>query len=150
VPLFPNPPYRSDITNIKSIIINSLHENTSYLNLDYAFFTSQAKGTYTAAGHFSPRRTVSRDRKSIWHEAVRRLLKQMRQEAELSQKELAARMGRPQTFISDVEIGEHRVSVPEFLEYCDALEMDPRSAIARVYRANLKPRKLKLTPRKSD
>ena len=92
---------------------------------------------------------MSRDRKSIWHEALRRLLKQKRQEAELSQSELAARLGRPQTFVSDCEIGEHRVSVPEFLEYCDALEMDPRSAIARVHRAKapLKPVKVKLRPR---
>jgi transcriptional regulator with XRE-family HTH domain len=68
------------------------------------------------------------------HEALRRFLKERRQRLELSQKQLAERMGKTQSFISDVEQGEKRVSVLEFLEFAGALEFDPRSAIQRLWR----------------
>ena len=71
--------------------------------------------------------------KSPRHDAVRRYLKMKRVEAELSQGELAARMGRRQQWISDIESGQHRVSVVEFLEFADALGFDVRSAIRRLH-----------------
>lgn len=78
---------------------------------------------------------MSRDIKSPRHDAVRRFLKERRQRAELSQAELAARMGRPQAFVSAIETGQHRVSVVEFCEFADALGFDVRSAIRRIHEA---------------
>jgi transcriptional regulator with XRE-family HTH domain len=49
------------------------------------------------------------------HEALRKLLKEKRQRAELTQVELAERIGRAQSFMSAIEPGRHRVSVVEFL-----------------------------------
>jgi hypothetical protein len=43
-------------------------------------------------------------------------------------------MGRSQQWLSDVEKGQHRVSVVEFLEFAEALGFDPRSAIGRIAR----------------
>jgi transcriptional regulator with XRE-family HTH domain len=68
------------------------------------------------------------------HDALRRFLKQRRLAAELTQGQLSSRMGKTQSFISDVEQGEKRVSVIEFLEFAEALGFDPRSAIQRLYR----------------
>lgn len=70
--------------------------------------------------------------KSPRHDAVRRFLRTKRREADLSQAELAARMGRRQQWLSKVESGQHRVSVVEFLEFADALGFDERSAIRRL------------------
>ena len=42
--------------------------------------------------------------------------------------------GRSQQWISDVEKGQHRVSVVEFLEFAEALGFDPRSPIGRIAR----------------
>jgi transcriptional regulator with XRE-family HTH domain len=72
--------------------------------------------------------------KSGRHEALRRLLKERRQRAELTQHELAARMGRYKSFITAVETGQHRVTVVEFLGFAEALEFDVCAAIRRVAR----------------
>ena len=66
------------------------------------------------------------------HEALRRLLKEKRQQAEMTQQQVAAKIGRHQSFVSAVEKGQHRVSVVEFLDFADAIGFDPRSAIRRV------------------
>jgi transcriptional regulator with XRE-family HTH domain len=72
------------------------------------------------------------------HEAVRQFLRMKRLEAELSQGGLAERMGRKQQWISDVESGEHRVTVVEFCEFAEALHFDIRSAIRRIYETKAK------------
>ena len=68
------------------------------------------------------------------HEAVRQLLKERRQRAELSQREVAERLGRTASWMSDVEKGQHRVTVVEFLDFAEALGFDAPSALRRVAR----------------
>lgn len=46
------------------------------------------------------------------------LLRHLRQKAGLSQKELAARLGRPQSFISKYESGERRLEILELRQIC--------------------------------
>jgi len=66
------------------------------------------------------------------HEELRRLLKERRQRAGLTQKEVAARLGRPQRFIPQIETGSHRVTVVELLELAEAIGFDARAAVARL------------------
>jgi predicted transcriptional regulator len=68
------------------------------------------------------------------HEALRRFLKLQRQGAEITQHQLAERMGQYRSFVSAVETGQHRVTVVEFLDWADALDFDPCEAIRRVRR----------------
>jgi len=75
---------------------------------------------------------MSRTINSPRHEALRRLLKERRQRAEMTQQQVAAKIGRHQSFVSAVEKGQHRVSVVEFLDLADAIGFDPRAAIRRV------------------
>lgn len=51
---------------------------------------------------------------------LRRLLRDVRQEAGLRQTELAARLGRPQSYVSKYEAGERRLDLLELREICDA------------------------------
>jgi transcriptional regulator with XRE-family HTH domain len=66
------------------------------------------------------------------HEILRRLLKERRERANLSQQDVAHRIGRGQTFISAVERGQHRVSVLEFLDFAEAIGFDAAAALRRV------------------
>lgn len=66
------------------------------------------------------------------HEALRKFLKLERQKAELTQTALAERLGWPQTTISDIEIGDKRVTAIELIELGEALGFNPRDAIDRI------------------
>jgi len=46
------------------------------------------------------------------------LLRAVRIQAKLSQKELSDRLGRTQTFVSDVEIGRRRLDALQLYEWC--------------------------------
>lgn len=59
------------------------------------------------------------------YRALRHFLKQARKLAGLSQQQLAARVGQPQSFVSKYERGERRIDVVECFEVARALGMDP-------------------------
>jgi transcriptional regulator with XRE-family HTH domain len=69
------------------------------------------------------------------HEELRRLLKERRQRAGLTQRQVATKVGRPQRFISQIETGSHRVTVVELLELAAAIGFDPMAALRRVAKA---------------
>jgi transcriptional regulator with XRE-family HTH domain len=52
--------------------------------------------------------------------ALLQSLRQIRHEAELTQEDLAERLGRPQSFVSKYETGERRLDVLELYEVCTA------------------------------
>jgi transcriptional regulator with XRE-family HTH domain len=54
----------------------------------------------------------------------RELLVEARETADLTQAELAERLGRPQSYVSKFERGERRLDVVEFLEIAKALRID--------------------------
>jgi DNA-binding XRE family transcriptional regulator len=49
--------------------------------------------------------------------------------AGLTQRELAKRLRRPQSFVAKYEGGERRVDVVEFIEICKAIEADPNKLL---------------------
>ncbi|WP_211607979.1 helix-turn-helix domain-containing protein [Paraburkholderia nemoris] len=50
----------------------------------------------------------------------------------LSQAELASRLGRPQSYIAKIEIGERRIDVVEFLELARTLGVSPASVLENL------------------
>lgn len=66
------------------------------------------------------------------YETFLRLLRSARSEAGLTQRQLAARLQRPQSFVSKVESGERRCDVVEFREICHALGADPVQFMAAL------------------
>jgi hypothetical protein len=48
-----------------------------------------------------------------------------RKEAGMTQEQLAEKLGRPQSFVAKVEIGERRLDVVEFVEMAKAMKVDP-------------------------
>ena len=55
---------------------------------------------------------------------LRQRLRAAREEAGITQQDLAARLDKPQSFVSKYETGERRLDVIEFVDVCQALEVD--------------------------
>jgi len=73
--------------------------------------------------------------RSVFSPAYAILLEELiaaRKTAKLTQGELAARLGRPQPFMSYVERGERRVDVIEFCAIAHAIGCKPEALFARV------------------
>jgi ribosome-binding protein aMBF1 (putative translation factor) len=66
------------------------------------------------------------------HEALRALLVERRKIAGLRQVDLAKRLGRSQSYVSNIEIGQKRIALIELIEWAEAVGFDPEEAIAEV------------------
>jgi transcriptional regulator with XRE-family HTH domain len=59
------------------------------------------------------------------YDRLRELLTEAREKAGITQVELGAKLGRPQTFVSKIERGVRRMDLIEFLEIARAIGIDP-------------------------
>lgn len=59
------------------------------------------------------------------HQEFIAFLASVRKAADITQVELAERLGKPQSFVSKVERGERRLDVIEFCHVAEALGRDP-------------------------
>ena len=74
-------------------------------------------------------------KKSIFtsrYQRLKKLLIEARKDAGLTQVDLAAKLDRPQSFVSKYERGERRLDIVEFLEVADALRIDPAEFIEKL------------------
>lgn len=65
--------------------------------------------------------------------ALRMELKTIRENADLRQLDLAARLGVPQSFVSKYEIGERRLTFVEVLLICKVCGHDPSALVEKVF-----------------
>lgn len=75
---------------------------------------------------------MSRVLHSKTYVALRRMLADARREAALTQVDLAAKLDRPQSFVSKYENGERHLDVVEFIEVCAALGVRPGQILDSV------------------
>ena len=61
------------------------------------------------------------------------LLKDLRQQSGLTQKELCGRLSQEITYVSKVERGTRRIDAIELLDYLAALELDPPKVIKEFW-----------------
>lgn len=66
------------------------------------------------------------------HRHLVAVLVEARQAAGLTQAELAARIGKDQSFVSIIERGQRRVDVLEFVALARSMEADPSQLFERV------------------
>jgi transcriptional regulator with XRE-family HTH domain len=66
------------------------------------------------------------------HEALRAFLVERRKIAGLRQIDLAKRLGRAQSYISNIEIGQKRIALIELIEWAEAIGFDPEDAITEI------------------
>jgi transcriptional regulator with XRE-family HTH domain len=63
---------------------------------------------------------------------LRDVLITARRGAGWSQQKLAAKLGRAQTFVSKIELGERRLDLIELMVWADALDVDAREVVERL------------------
>lgn len=70
------------------------------------------------------------------YELFQKALADARQEKRLTQSDVAARLRKPQSFVSKYESGERRLDVVEFLEVCDAISVNPSMILKKINSAH--------------
>ncbi len=66
------------------------------------------------------------------HQTLIQILVEARQRAGMTQRDLAARIKRPHSFVGRMEAGERRVDVIEFIEIARVLGADPKGLFGRL------------------
>lgn len=72
--------------------------------------------------------------------ALRAELRGLREQAGLSQRELAARLEVPHSWVAKVEVGERRIDCVEFCWFVTACGFDPTTAAGGLFRRFAKKR----------
>lgn len=75
--------------------------------------------------------------RSAEHRALRGLLVAARRKAQLTQVDVAKRLGKPQSFVAKYEGGERRLDVIEFLAVTKAIGADARAIIGGLLKKPL-------------
>jgi len=66
------------------------------------------------------------------YRAVPVLLREMRECAGLTQRQVGAKLRRPQSWVYNCETANRRVDITEFLAWCRACNSDPLAAVSRL------------------
>lgn len=66
------------------------------------------------------------------YDRLRQMLISARTERELTQVDIAERLGKPQSFVSKYERGERRLDVVEFIEVARAIGADPQELLSEL------------------
>lgn len=80
------------------------------------------------------------------YKLFRQRLVQARQNAQITQTQLADLLGKPQSYISKYENGERRLDVIEFLDVCNALSVEATSILATLNKQETVLSKWEITP----
>ncbi|MDE2422290.1 MAG: helix-turn-helix transcriptional regulator [Gammaproteobacteria bacterium] len=70
--------------------------------------------------------------------ALRCWLKAKREERGLSMRALGERFDKPHTFIQNVENGDRRLDVVEYVWYCHELQIEPQEGLALIEQSMIK------------
>ena len=66
---------------------------------------------------------------------IREALKQVREKAGLTQRDLCKLLGKEHTFISKCELGERRIDIAEFFWICKACNVSPKKEADKLMKA---------------
>jgi len=67
--------------------------------------------------------------RSPLHEALRRFVIERRKKAKLRQVDVAKRLDRYQSYVTNIETGQRRIDVVELIHLAEAIGFDPKDAI---------------------
>ena len=77
---------------------------------------------------------LARTRRSKRYKALIGLLVARREASGMTQSDLAARLGKSQSFVARLESGQRRITVVEFLTLAKILRFDPYKVISTLER----------------
>ena len=65
----------------------------------------------------------------VEHELLAKALKSLRERAGMTQRELAKKVGKPQSFVAKIELSMQPIYVWELFDWCDAVGTTPASVL---------------------
>lgn len=74
--------------------------------------------------------------KTIYQESYQAFIKQLvlaRKASGLTQMQVAEKLSKPQSYIAKVEAADRKLDVMEFVELCQAINVDPTTLIKLLY-----------------
>jgi transcriptional regulator with XRE-family HTH domain len=77
---------------------------------------------------------LSKQLRTVRHRRVMAALVEARTRADVTQRELARRLGRAHSYVSRIEKGDRRLDVPEFIQWCEVLRTDPVEVMGHIAR----------------
>jgi ribosome-binding protein aMBF1 (putative translation factor) len=77
---------------------------------------------------------LSKQLRTAYHKRLMAALVEAREQADVTQRELARRLSRAHSYVGRIETGVRRLDVPEFIEWCECLGADPLTVFKRVVR----------------
>ena len=66
------------------------------------------------------------------YRALPGFLKQLREQAKLTQRQLGQRLMKPQSYIYNCETANRRVDITEFIAWSIACEINPKTAFSKL------------------
>jgi transcriptional regulator with XRE-family HTH domain len=66
------------------------------------------------------------------YQALPAFLRQMREQAGLTQRQMGKRLNKPQSFVYNCETANRRVDITEFILWSNACEIDPKKAFNKL------------------
>jgi transcriptional regulator with XRE-family HTH domain len=72
-----------------------------------------------------------------WELGTQRILRSVRVERGLKQRELSRKLGRSETYVTLIETGQRKCTVAEACELAEAMGADPAALLMRI--ANFRP-----------
>ena len=87
---------------------------------------------------------MSKSLRTPLHQQLQDSLITLRKSKDLTQADVALKLGRPQSFVAKYEGGERRLDVVEFVEVANALETEPSQLLADLIRLSANNRSEKV------
>jgi transcriptional regulator with XRE-family HTH domain len=69
---------------------------------------------------------------SMKYRPIPRFLREMREEAGLSQRDIGGLLGKPQSYVYNCETANRRVDIAEFISWAKACGVKPKTAFSRL------------------
>ncbi len=73
------------------------------------------------------------------YEAAIGVLIDARKAANLTQRDLAERLGKPRSFVSKIEVRERRIDIIELIAIAEALDRDPSALFTEIVSSLVRP-----------
>jgi transcriptional regulator with XRE-family HTH domain len=77
---------------------------------------------------------LSKQLRGARHKRMMAALVEIRRSAGVTQRELARRLKRAHSYVGRIEMGDRRLDLPEFIEWCELLGADPAEVFLRILR----------------
>ncbi len=78
---------------------------------------------------------ASKAQHALRYRVVPELMRALREEAGLTQRELGLRLRKPQSWVYNCETGNRRVDLAEFVAWCEACGVKPEAGLRRFLKS---------------